>query len=211
MIITIPRDWIVPNEATGQLPEVLRGQTTDTWVETMSFWNSLGYFVKEVSSTHITLEFPPTGWMREKNSNMPVAFWEALCDTDHVPAGEVSDWQALWQIHPDVYAQGLVPILIPNSTYVDETDPENPITKQREWNMWGTQRHSHYYLPAEAITNGLTSDRYLIPTWSWGTNIYGSEMMVGQEEQGVNIVSRENFNQANNEGLLVPIPITPTP
>lgn len=47
-------------------------------------------------------------------------------------------------------------------------------------------------------------------TWSWGTDILGTEMMYGEAESGVNIVSRENFQQALNEELLEEIPVTPT-
>lgn len=209
MIITLPQDWVIPDDQTGSIPTIQAGLTGNTWVEIVNYWNSIGYFMQVGNGPTIDLVFPP-GWLKEKNAMMTVPWWEALCDTANVPNGNVTGWQAVWQVHPSVYDQGLVPLTIPNSTYFDQTDPDNPVEVQRLWKQWGSPNHTHYYLPLASPQEGLTEDRYLIPTWSWGTNIEGIEMMYGQNESGVNIVSREDFQQVLNAELLETVPITPT-
>lgn len=207
MIITIPHDWYIPDEVSGELPRITVGATADTWVDIINYWCSLGYFVTPSTGNTLDLKFPPTGWLKEKNAFMQVAWWRALCNTTSIH-GDVEGWQAVWQVHPSVYDQGLVPLTIPNSTYTDDQEQ----TQQRLWKQWGTQNHSHYYLPAEvSVQAGLTADRYFIPTWSWGSDILGVAMMHGEEEQGVNLVSRKDFQQALNDERLQVVPVTPTP
>lgn len=211
MKITLPISWVEIDPQTGALPEILVGETTNNWLDLVSYWNALGYFMVPGTGPTVDLIFPfPPGILKERNSYMPVPWWESLCNTTNNPTGEVIGWQAVWQLHPTVYDQGFVPLLIPNSSYMDDSDP--PVSIQRLWKQWGSSSHSHYYLPAEAgINEGLTNDRYFIPTWSWGSDITGLEMMYGQNEQGVNIVSRQDFQSALNAEQLQVVPVTPSP
>ena len=205
MKFTLPESWVIPN-ADGSLPQVLAGfDATTTWLDIVDYWTSLGYFLVKGSGGFVQMELLGNPQIAPANEHMQLAWWLQLCDYELPQYGEVTDWQAVIQLHPTVYAQGEVPPGIPNREYGSEDPAAQAV---RLWDQWGSPNHTHYYVAD--YNNGEIVDRYLVPTWSWGTNLLGTEMMSAQKESGTNIITRRTFNQIAAADAMVPVEIRPT-
>lgn len=196
MKFKIPKEWITPDEQTGQLPEIVIPGITTTWLQLASYWTSLGYFMTKTEGNLVVMEFR-FDQTTEKNEFMQDAWWDVLCDTNAQIFGEIEGWQTAFMVNSAVYPTEMTP-LIPNVQY---EDPENPGTfLNRLWKQWGSPNHTHYYVADWASpTVAQVTDKYLIPSWSWGFNILGTEMDYGDKISGVNIIPRSTLNQILND------------
>lgn len=204
MRILIPGAWSLPDRISGELPKIIVDNTTDTWLDIMSYWNGLGYVSTSVSGQEIVLEYDST--KPEKNGFIRAVWAKELCNVSSDIHGDIEGWAAVWMLNTSTYDEPM-PEGIPNNSYVDETDPENPVTVRRRWDQWGDSNHNHYYVEEFELDGQTITNKIMIPCWSWGTNILGTEMSTGQQVIGVNLIDRDNFQKTVNQGAAVPIPI----
>lgn len=216
MRIQIPGQAIMPDDVTGEIPKIIVTGTVETsWFDVVSFWTSLGYLVEKATSTEMILKFTSDPAFTERNAFMRAVWQKQLCNTDNVTRGEIEGWAAVWVVNPSIYIEEMSH-LIPNVEYPDPNydpgttgNPENPGTLYRNWNQWGSPNHTHYYAENWVYEDKSIVDKYLIPTWSWGTNILGTEINYGYKTVGVNLFDKDVFQKCLSQEGCVPVEIQP--
>ena len=216
MKIYIPNQIILPDDITGEIPKYPVSGTEDTsWFDVLQFWTSLGYLISSATDLEMILSFTSDPAFVEKNSYMRAVWQKQLCNTDNQVRGEVEGWSAVWIVNPSVYAEEMSH-LIPNVAYPDPEpvqagdNPTEPGTLYRKWNQWGSPSHTHYYAENWQFEDKSLVDKYLVPTWSWGSDILGTEINYGYKTVGVNLFDKNVFQKCLSQEGCVPVAIEPT-
>ena len=164
------------------------------WLNVVNFLNTLGFISTEYGATHTRFQYGSEPLQKEKNDMIYVKWIVELCATgQNGDQSEIEGWQTVFRISENNYWDLHVPPEIDNAS---KTIEEPSIQELRYWYEWKDSTHDHYY----------GEGYYWVPSWSWGgIPISGTQDVLCDDQTGVNMYPRSEWQKLLNQGLLVPV------